>query len=260
MFNFFKKKEKEIQEFVFSNLDNELKSWRLEKKLNISWCVDFIDRSRSLKIPDEEINKYIEKIFLDLENSDIEYIWKVFGQYTTDEKEMELFLKFRIWKYFLFIACNSDYLNHYKINGNTLEDLKNFCNNLDTSLNKEDSLTIFDEGLKAFRYVKIIDAFLVFWKMCLELKWFNEYSLFSRIRDYVNSFWKIILNKNLLKINEIENKELEKYLKEMEIIWVDNIKVVKEFTPLFQKTKRLSEITEEIKRLNLEIQDIRNSI
>ena len=258
MFNFFKKKEK--QEFIFSNLSYKLESGWLEKELQSKWYINFIERSESLKIPKEEINRNIEKIFLDLENSDIEYIWKVFGWYISDKLGDELFLKFRIWKYFLYIACSNDYFEFYKVDNNSLEGLKDYCCMLDTSLNKEDSLTIFDEGLKSFRYVEIIDAFLVFWKMCLELKGFNEYSLFSRIREYVNSFWKIILNNNLIKISEIENKELENYLNEIKIIWADNIKVAKEFNPLFQKTKRLSEITEEIKRLNLEIQDIRNSI
>ena len=258
MFNFFKKKK---QEFIFSNLNSKLESNFLKNELKDKWYVDFIERSESLKITEGEINRNIEKIFLDLENSNIEYIWKIvrwFVQYYSLNNE--LYLKFQIWKYILYIACSNDYNNHYKINGNFWKDLKEFCDMLYIYLNKEDSLTIFDEGLKSFRYVKIIDAFLVFWKMYLELKEFNEYSLFSRIREYVNSFWKIILNKNLIKISEIENKELENYLNEMKIIWANNINVTKEFNPLFQKVTRLNEITEEIKNLNTEIQDIKNSL
>ena len=258
MFNIFKWFEKK-KGFVFSGLCTELRSWRLEYELERKWYIDFKERSRSLRIPKEEINRNIEKIFLDLENSDIEYIWKIISWFVWYGLSDELYLKFKIWKYILYIACNSDYMNTKEIDNKSLENLKYFCNSLDIYLNKEDSLIIFNEGLLWFKNLEIVDSFIVFWNLYLNLKGLDKHLLFSRIREYVNSFWKIILNKTLIKIS-VEKKELENYLNEIKIIWADNIKVAKEFNPLFKKTARLSEITEEIRKLNIEIQNIRDSI
>lgn len=261
MFNFFKKKEKEKQEFVFSNLEKVLGSRGLWGQLQNSWLLNFTARSKALKIPEEEIEKSLQKIILDLKNSDIEFIWKAF----TEEYhwlEYYLYLKFRIWKYFLYLNCSNTKDDYVRINGNSLESLKLYSQTLEQFLNIENNFVIFDDDLKAFR--KIIfdywDCYLVFWDMYLELWFLEKYKfLGEQVTKYINRFWKIILNKNLLKISEIETKELEEYLKNIKIIWVEGMNIEIEFAPVFQQAKRLIEITDEIKNLNREIQDIRSS-
>lgn len=260
MFNFLKKKQKE---FIFSNLYRMLYSFYLEEKLKNKWFVNFIKQSEKLKIPKEEIEKKLEKITLDLKNSDIEFIWQVFKNLNNQNDQTELFLKFRIWKYFLYVACTNGYDNYYWMHPYNLENFKDFSEQLKKCLNSKNSFVIFDNNLKLFRNIKFAyeENFLVFWKMYLNLDFLSGYwFLAEKISEYVNSFWKIILNKFLLEISETERKELEKYLKEIEIIWAKNIEVAREFSPVFQKAKRLSEISNEIKNLNLEIQNIRKSI